>query len=297
MPEGFLGGGERRWVATPGQRGNSEQVAPRADRAPGIYRRGSKYVVGYRVEGRQRKQYEGAGRGSGHQGQARRPGAGSVPRPHAARVGPPVAGPASMRTRPSRLTRSASTSHSRRSPRPITSPYSTSIPSASRSWMPTERSSRSGTTRARRFRRTSTERAPVDAIQVAYFTSAAVWNYLTEPFVFARPDVWTREIDPWDEDGETWRRLGRDVPEEHRQPTRRTGLLLRRELHATAHGLLTRRHRQPARSPIHARPQDLRRIRLPDPSPRAPPRQRRQREPVLCRHHRRHPGIAVGEAG
>ena len=25
--------------------------------APGIYRRGSKYVVGYRVEGRQRKQY------------------------------------------------------------------------------------------------------------------------------------------------------------------------------------------------------------------------------------------------
>ena len=28
---------------------------------------------------------------------------------------------------------------------------------------------------------------PWDAIQVAYFTSAAVWNYLTEPFVFAYP--------------------------------------------------------------------------------------------------------------
>jgi hypothetical protein len=43
-----------------GQRGNSEQVAPRADRAPGIYRRGSRYVGVYRVEGCQRKQYEGA---------------------------------------------------------------------------------------------------------------------------------------------------------------------------------------------------------------------------------------------
>jgi hypothetical protein len=28
---------------------------------------------------------------------------------------------------------------------------------------------------------------PWDAIQVAYFTSAAVWNYLTEPFVFTQP--------------------------------------------------------------------------------------------------------------
>jgi hypothetical protein len=51
-----------------------------------------------------------------------------------------------------------------------------------------------------------------DAIQVAYFTSAAVWNYLAEPFVFARPDVRTREIDPWDEDGATWRRLAVTFP-------------------------------------------------------------------------------------
>jgi hypothetical protein len=51
-----------------------------------------------------------------------------------------------------------------------------------------------------------------DAIQVAYFTSAAVWNYLTEPFVLARPDVQTREIDPWQEDGETWRRLAVTFP-------------------------------------------------------------------------------------
>ncbi len=51
-----------------------------------------------------------------------------------------------------------------------------------------------------------------DAIQVAYFTSAAVWNYLSAPFVFARPDVSTREIDPWIEEGQTWRRLAVKFP-------------------------------------------------------------------------------------
>jgi hypothetical protein len=51
-----------------------------------------------------------------------------------------------------------------------------------------------------------------DAIQVAYFASAAMWNYLTEPFVFTYPGVQTREIDPWDEDGETWRRLAVTFP-------------------------------------------------------------------------------------
>ena len=53
---------------------------------------------------------------------------------------------------------------------------------------------------------------PWDAIQVAYFTSAAVWNYLTAPFVFSRPGVVVREIAPWDEGGETWRRLAVAFP-------------------------------------------------------------------------------------
>lgn len=48
---------------------------------------------------------------------------------------------------------------------------------------------------------------PWDAIQVAYFTSYAVWNYLTTPFLFTYPGVETREIEPWQEDGQTWRRL------------------------------------------------------------------------------------------
>jgi hypothetical protein len=53
---------------------------------------------------------------------------------------------------------------------------------------------------------------PWDALQVAYFTSAAVWNYLTAPFVFAAPGVEAREIGPWKEDGQTWRRLAVKFP-------------------------------------------------------------------------------------
>jgi hypothetical protein len=51
-----------------------------------------------------------------------------------------------------------------------------------------------------------------DAIQVAYFTSAAVWNYLAEPFVFTYPGVQAREIEPWREDGQIWRRLAVRFP-------------------------------------------------------------------------------------
>src|SRR5260370_870936 len=51
-----------------------------------------------------------------------------------------------------------------------------------------------------------------DAIQVAYFTSAAVWNHLAEPFVFTYPGVQAREIEPWREDGQIWRRLAIKFP-------------------------------------------------------------------------------------
>ena len=44
-----------------------------------------------------------------------------------------------------------------------------------------------------------------DAIQLAYFTSAATWNYLTAPFVFTRPGVSAAEIEPWDEHGQRQR--------------------------------------------------------------------------------------------
>ena len=42
--------------------------------------------------------------------------------------------------------------------------------------------------------------------------SCAVWNYLTAPFVFTYPDVEAKEIDPWQEAGETWRRLAVTFP-------------------------------------------------------------------------------------
>jgi hypothetical protein len=51
-----------------------------------------------------------------------------------------------------------------------------------------------------------------DAVQVAYFTSAATWNYLTEPFVFTYPGVAVEEIEPWEEDGAIWRRLAVTFP-------------------------------------------------------------------------------------
>ena len=35
----------------------------------------------------------------------------------------------------------------------------------------------------------------------------AHWNYLTQPFSFTYPGVEVREIEPWDEGGQTWRRL------------------------------------------------------------------------------------------
>jgi hypothetical protein len=51
-----------------------------------------------------------------------------------------------------------------------------------------------------------------DAIQIAYFTSAANWNYFTQPFSFTYPGVQVSEIEPWREGDETWRRLAVHFP-------------------------------------------------------------------------------------
>ena len=50
-----------------------------------------------------------------------------------------------------------------------------------------------------------------DAIQVAYFTSAAIWNYLTEPFVFTYPGVPGSKIAPWQETRAHLAAAGREV--------------------------------------------------------------------------------------
>lgn len=48
---------------------------------------------------------------------------------------------------------------------------------------------------------------PWDRLHLAYFTGYAMWGYLTAPFLFAYPGFQAEEVEPWSENGETWRRL------------------------------------------------------------------------------------------
>jgi hypothetical protein len=53
----------------------------------------------------------------------------------------------------------------------------------------------------------TTRFSPWDEFQVAYFASEANWNYFVAPFLFARDDFVTSEVEPWHEDGQSWRAL------------------------------------------------------------------------------------------
>jgi hypothetical protein len=46
-----------------------------------------------------------------------------------------------------------------------------------------------------------------DAAHLGYFLGYACWNYFVTPFLFNYPRVAAREIEPWHEAGQTWRRL------------------------------------------------------------------------------------------
>jgi hypothetical protein len=48
---------------------------------------------------------------------------------------------------------------------------------------------------------------PWSDLQLAYFAGCAMWTYLNTPFLLARPGVESEELEPWQEAGETWRRL------------------------------------------------------------------------------------------
>jgi len=48
---------------------------------------------------------------------------------------------------------------------------------------------------------------PWSDLQLAYFVGCAMWTYMNTPFFLARPDVESKEIEPWQEASETWRRL------------------------------------------------------------------------------------------
>jgi len=53
-----------------------------------------------------------------------------------------------------------------------------------------------------------------DALHLGYFLGYACWNYFTTPFLFTYPDVQVREIEPWREACQTWRRLQVRFPPE-----------------------------------------------------------------------------------
>lgn len=50
-------------------------------------------------------------------------------------------------------------------------------------------------------------------VQAAYFAGYAFWTYLTLPFLLSWEGVRTVEIGPWQENGETWRRLRVEFPD------------------------------------------------------------------------------------
>ena len=52
-----------------------------------------------------------------------------------------------------------------------------------------------------------TLQTPWTTPQLAYFAGTAMWAYLTQPFTFTRPGFETAELEPWQENGEQWRRL------------------------------------------------------------------------------------------
>lgn len=54
---------------------------------------------------------------------------------------------------------------------------------------------------------------PWDDLHAAYFTSEALWTYLTTPFLYTYPGVETTEIAPIHENGEEWRSLQVTFPE------------------------------------------------------------------------------------
>ncbi len=61
---------------------------------------------------------------------------------------------------------------------------------------------------------------PWDQLHVAYFASEALWTYLTLPFLYTYPGFVTEEIEPWQEDGEIWRRLRVTFPDYIKSHTR-----------------------------------------------------------------------------
>jgi hypothetical protein len=59
-----------------------------------------------------------------------------------------------------------------------------------------------------------------DKLHAAYFSSYALWGYLTTPFLYTYPGFEAQEIEPWYENGERWRVLQVTFPDTYAAHTR-----------------------------------------------------------------------------
>lgn len=82
-----------------------------------------------------------------------------------------------------------------------------------------------------------------DKLDMLYFCGYALWTYLTIPFILAQPGFEVRELEPWEEGGETWQRIGVRFPSEIHTHSReqvlyfdRKGLLRRHDYTAEVFG-------------------------------------------------------------
>src|SRR5262249_60575670 len=65
--------------------------------------------------------------------------------------------------------------------------------------------------------------SPWDALHLGYFSSYALWTYLTLPFLYTYPGFVIEEIAPWREAGEEWRRRKAPFPGGRASPARDQG--------------------------------------------------------------------------
>jgi hypothetical protein len=54
-----------------------------------------------------------------------------------------------------------------------------------------------------------------DKLHLVYFSGYAIWTNLTSPLLLKLPNVRSEEIEPWDEQGQVWRRLKVTFPPEN----------------------------------------------------------------------------------
>ena len=73
-----------------------------------------------------------------------------------------------------------------------------------------------------------------DDLHLVFFCGFSIWNYLTTPFLLARPDVTVEELSPWTGERPDVEAPARIFPSGYRHFISGTDLLFRRELPAKA---------------------------------------------------------------